>query len=77
MDDVGFWEAFIGVHGDRIEHAHAAEKNCLPEHAVQVAMAEAVRKCGPQDWSRWRFRAAWISVPPVVRKVFSSGRLAC
>lgn len=80
MDDLGKWEALIGVPGAAIEHAYAFVEDCLPERAVEVAMARAEQKYGRQDWSRWRFRAEWVSARPIVRTirfVWNGGLLRC
>lgn len=58
--DVGGWQAHLYVPGNAIEHAGAFAADCLPEHAIQLAQAEAVRKYGAQDWTRWHLRAECV-----------------
>jgi hypothetical protein len=68
MDDLGTWEALLGV-PDGIEHAFATVKDCAPEAAVEAAMARAAEKYGPQDLTRWNFRAELCAIPVVLRTV--------
>jgi hypothetical protein len=68
-DETGTWEALIGE-PTGIEHAWAIVQQCQPERAVQAAMQRATQKYGPQDWSRWRFRAEWMSQPVVLGTVY-------
>jgi hypothetical protein len=44
MDDLGKWEALIGVPGDAIEHAYAFVEDCLPDRVVEMAMTRAAQK---------------------------------
>jgi hypothetical protein len=37
---------------------------------MRYPVRRAVEKYGPQDWSRWRFRAEWVSHPAALRTMY-------
>lgn len=64
----GTWEALVGI-PTGIEHAFAILEDVAAERAIEEAMRRAESKYGAQDWSRWRFRAEWVSYPVELRMV--------
>jgi hypothetical protein len=76
VDDVGTWEALIGV-PTGIEHAHATLQGA-PELAIEAALRRAEQELGSRDWTRWRFRAELCSLPVALRAVhfhWNAGKL--